>query len=114
MLSSVKRTGRPGRPPAPDPPASVRNGPLAGKTIVVTGTLKNFSRKQIKDVIQQAGAKSTGSVSRKTDYVLAGSDPGSKYDRAVELGIEILDESQFAGMLQANKENDAPPSGYLF
>jgi DNA ligase (NAD+) len=67
-------------------------GPLAGKTLVITGTLPNLSREQATERIEAAGGKVTGSVSRKTDYVVAGEDPGSKYTKAQELGTEILDE----------------------
>jgi len=70
-------------------------GGLAGKTIVVTGTLENFTRPQIEEVIRRAGAKVSSSVSKKTDFVLAGINPGSKFRKAQELGIEVIDENQF-------------------
>jgi DNA ligase (NAD+) len=66
-----------------------------GKTIVVTGSLENFSRSEIKDKIQSLGAKVSGSVSKKTDYVLVGKEPGSKYDKALELGVKIITEDEF-------------------
>ncbi|HXW97721.1 MAG TPA: NAD-dependent DNA ligase LigA [Gemmatimonadales bacterium] len=69
-------------------------GPLAGKSYVVTGTLPTLSRQQATDLIEQAGGRVTGSVSRKTDAVVAGSDPGSKLDKAKSLGVEILDEEE--------------------
>lgn len=75
---------------------------LAGKTIVVTGTLENFSRQQIEQAIRQAGAKASGSVSKKTDYVLAGENPGSKLDKARALGVEIIDEKQFMKMINTD------------
>jgi len=68
------------------------NLPLSGKTLVLTGTLPNLKRDQAAARIEAAGGKVTGSVSKKTDYVVAGEDPGSKYDKAVKLGIPILDE----------------------
>lgn len=77
-------------------------GKLAGKTIVVTGTLENFSRQQAEQAIRQAGAKSSGSVSKKTDYVLAGENPGSKLDKARTLGVEIVDEKQFMKMINTD------------
>ena len=71
-----------------------------GKTIVVTGSLNHFSRIEIKDKIESLGAKVSGSVSKKTDFVLTGSDPGSKYDKAVELGLRILQEEEFINMIE--------------
>ncbi|SKA79872.1 DNA ligase (NAD+) [Clostridium sp. USBA 49] len=70
-----------------------------GKTIVVTGSLKNYSRSEIKEKLQNLGAKVSESVSKKTDYVIAGKDPGSKYNKALELGIKILSEEEFISML---------------
>jgi len=73
--------------------------PLAGKTFVLTGTLPNLSRDQAKERIQANGGKVSGSVSKKTDYVIAGAEPGSKYDKAVELGIAVLDEQGLLELL---------------
>jgi len=67
--------------------------PLAGKTFVITGTLESMSRDEAKTRLQALGAKVSASVSQKTDYVVAGADPGSKYDKALELGIAILDDA---------------------
>ncbi len=67
-------------------------GALAGKTFVLTGTLPNLTREQAGEIIVAAGGKVTGSVSKNTDYVVAGDDPGSKYSKAQQLGIAILDE----------------------
>ncbi len=64
------------------------------KTIVITGTIEAYSRKELKEKIQDLGGKVTGSVSRNTDYVIVGENPGSKYEKAVELGIEIIDEER--------------------
>jgi len=72
---------------------------LAGKTIVVTGTLEKFTRQQIEQAIRQAGAKSSSSVSKKTDFVLAGENPGSKLDKARELGVEVINEKEFLELL---------------
>jgi DNA ligase (NAD+) len=83
----------------PQPLATKRTDELAGKTIVVTGTLENFSRQQIEQAIRQAGGKTSSSVSKKTDFVLAGSEPGSKLDKARKLGVKVIDERQFLQML---------------
>ena len=71
---------------------------LAGKIFVITGTL-SIPRDELKQRLQAAGAKVTGSVSKKTDYVVVGEDPGSKYDKALELGIAILDEAGCLALL---------------
>jgi DNA ligase (NAD+) len=68
--------------------------PLAGKRFVLTGTLPHVSREEAKERIESGGGKVTGSVTKKTDYVVAGADPGSKYDKARELGITVLDEAE--------------------
>lgn len=74
-------------------------GNLAGKTFVLTGTLPTLSRDNAKDLIEVAGGKVSGSVSKKTDYVVAGSEAGSKLDKAQELGITILDEAELLALL---------------
>lgn len=73
---------------------------LEGQTIVVTGTLKNYSRQSIEQTIKDHGGKSAGSVSKKTSFVLAGENAGSKLDKARELGIEIIDEDEFQRRIQ--------------
>lgn len=70
------------------------DSPFAGKTIVLTGTLENFERKELSDKLEELGAKVTGSVSKKTDLVIAGEKAGSKLDKARELSIEVWDEQQ--------------------
>ena len=77
---------------------------LAGLTIVVTGSLTGFSRDEAKEAIIVRGGKAAGSVSKKTSFVVAGDAPGSKYDKAVELGVPILDEDGFRALLA-----DGPP-----
>ncbi len=76
-------------------------GPFAGKTVVLTGTLAGMSRDEAKAKLEAAGAKIAGSVSKKTDFVIAGVEAGSKLDKAQELGVAVLDEAQFAEMLSA-------------
>jgi DNA ligase (NAD+) len=82
-------------------PAHGRAVPLAmnGKTLVLTGTLPHLTREEAKAKIEAAGGKVTGSVSARTDYVVAGADPGSKYDKARELGIAVLDEERLLELL---------------
>jgi DNA ligase (NAD+) len=75
------------------------DGPLAGKTIVVTGTLTNFDRQGIEEAIRAAGGKASGSVSKKTDYLLAGDNAGSKLAKAQELGVPVIDEDEFRRLL---------------
>jgi DNA ligase (NAD+) len=77
-----------------------RRGKLAGKTIVVTGTLENFSRQQAQEAISRAGGKAASSVSKKTDFVLAGTNPGSKVEKAEKLGVKVINEKQFLEMIE--------------
>jgi DNA ligase (NAD+) len=72
--------------------------PLAGKTFVLTGTLPTLSRDAAKDMLEAAGAKVAGSVSKKTDYVVAGAEAGGKLDKALSLGVPVLDEAQMIGI----------------
>jgi len=74
--------------------------PLAGKTFVLTGTLSGMTRDEAKDRLRRLGARVSGSVSRKTDFVVAGESPGSKLARARELGVEVIDEAAFLKMLE--------------
>jgi len=77
----------------------VKSDKLAGKTFVFTGTLANRTREEAGAMVQQHGGKLSGSVSNKTNYVVVGTDPGSKYDKAKELGVTILNESEFEKLL---------------
>ncbi len=74
-------------------------GKLAGKTIVVTGTLTKYSRDEIKELIELHGGKASSSVSKKTDYVLAGEEAGSKLAKAQELGVKVINEEEFDGLI---------------
>jgi len=83
-------------PPAPRAP----QGALAGKTVVLTGTLPTLSREEAKEMLEAAGAKVAGSVSKKTDYVVAGADAGSKLAKAEELGVPVVDEDGMKKLLE--------------
>ncbi len=76
-----------------------RGTKLAGKVFVLTGTLVNYSRDEAKKLIEDAGGKVTGSVSKKTDYVVAGAEAGSKLDKAKELGVSVIDEKEMEKLL---------------
>jgi len=76
-----------------------RGTKLAGKTFVLTGTLAKYSRDEAKKMIEDAGGKVTGSVSKKTDYVIAGSDAGSKLDKAKDLGVAVIDEGEMERLI---------------
>ena len=83
----------------PERPEKRRTDKLAGKTFVVTGTLEKFSRRQAEEAIRQAGAKASSSVSKKTDFVLAGENAGSKLDKAKKLGVKVINETEFMEMI---------------
>lgn len=85
-------------PPAPKAPVGV----LAGKTVVLTGTLPTLKREEAKEMLEAAGAKVAGSVSKKTDYVVAGADAGSKLAKAEELGVPVLDEEGLHKLLEGH------------
>ncbi|MFJ1597010.1 NAD-dependent DNA ligase LigA [Streptomyces sp. NPDC088261] len=78
--------------------------PLAGLTVVVTGTLENYTRDGAKEALQALGAKVAGAVSKKTAFVVAGENPGSKYDKAVQLKVPVLDEAGFGILLEQGPE----------
>ncbi|MER7719200.1 NAD-dependent DNA ligase LigA [Streptomyces flaveolus] len=78
--------------------------PLEGLTVVVTGTLENYTRDGAKDALQSRGAKVTGSVSKKTSFVVVGDNPGSKYDKAMQLKVPVLNEDGFTVLLEEGPE----------
>jgi DNA ligase (NAD+) len=77
----------------------IADGPLAGKTLVVTGSLERFSRQEAEEAIRRAGGRAAGSVSKKTDYLVAGGEAGSKLDKATKLGVPVIDEAGFEKLL---------------
>ena len=78
--------------------------PLTGKTFVLTGTLEAMTRDEAKERLQALGAKVSGSVSRKTDYVVAGVDSGSKLDKAREFNVSVMEEKEFLEFLEERKQ----------
>ncbi|WP_375761133.1 NAD-dependent DNA ligase LigA [Corallococcus exercitus] len=86
----------------PAPPAVATGGPFVGKTVVLTGTMAGLAREQAKEEIERRGGKVSGSVSRKTDFVVAGEDAGTKLKKAQELGVRILDEQAFLKLLEGD------------
>jgi DNA ligase (NAD+) len=81
-----------------DAETPVHDSPLAGKTVVFTGSLASMTREEAKALAERLGAKVSGSVSRKTDLVVAGADSGSKLRKAQELGVRVIDEGQFLAL----------------
>ena len=82
------------------PPASQEDNPFFGKTLVFTGTMPTLGRAEAKTMAQDVGAKVSGSVSKKTDYVIAGAEAGSKLEKAQQLGVTIIDEAEFLRLLK--------------
>lgn len=82
------------------PPASQEDNPFFGKTLVFTGTMPTLGRAEAKTMAQDVGAKVSGSVSKKTDYVIAGAEAGSKLDKAQQLGVTVIDEAEFLRLLK--------------
>jgi DNA ligase (NAD+) len=86
----------------PEPPGKPSGGPFSGKTVVLTGTLEGMSREQAKEEVERRGGKVSGSVSRKTDLVVAGADAGGKLKTAHGFGVKVLDEAGFLDLLREN------------
>jgi DNA ligase (NAD+) len=101
----------PERPVVRDAGETDEDGPLAGRTVVVTGSLEGFSREEAEDAVRAAGGKPAGSVSRKTDFLVAGPGAGSKLQKATDLGVTVLDEEGFrrllAGEVPARADEEA-------
>ena len=98
-LDLLSRLRAAGVNPVDDTPAPPSDHPFAGKTVVVTGRLDSMSRPEAQSKIKSLGGKASSSVSRKTDYLVAGADAGSKHATAVRLGVTVLDEEQFLRVL---------------
>ena len=81
-------------------PARTDEGPLSGKTFVFTGELSRMSRPKAQELVASLGAKASNSVSKKTSFVVVGSEPGSKAEKARTLGVTILDEEAFFSMIE--------------
>jgi DNA ligase (NAD+) len=97
LLKKLRKAGVRMKDPAKKRTAK---GPLTGKTMVLTGGLESMSREEAVKAAQEAGARVASSVSKKTDFVVAGTDPGTKYDKAQSLSVEIIDEKEFLKRLK--------------
>ena len=96
----------PERPVVRDAGETDEAGPLAGKTVVVTGSLEGLSREEAEEAVRAAGGKPAGSVSKKTDYLVTGPGAGSKLQKATELGVTVLDEAGFLRLLAGEAPGD--------
>ena len=99
-IDLVERLGQQGRTMTFTPPASQEDNPFFGKTLVFTGTMPTLGRAEAKTMAQDVGAKVSGSVSKKTDYVIAGAEAGSKLEKAQQLGVTVIDEAEFLRLLK--------------
>jgi len=98
MLEKLRRAGVQAQ--VPPRPVAPEESPLAGKTLVFTGTLQRFTRQEASALAKQAGARVSSSVSRKTDYVVAGAEAGSKLEKARQLGVPVLSEEEFLALVK--------------
>ena len=102
VLDDLAEVGIEPEVPAPRPVdagESAATGPLAGKTVVVSGTIEGYSREEAEQAVRDAGGKASGSVSKKTDYLVAGPGAGSKLAKAETLGVTVLDAAGFRKLL---------------
>jgi DNA ligase (NAD+) len=97
LLERLAKAGVRMEDPEPEKPPE---GPLTGTTVVVTGSLESMSRPEAERAATQAGARVASTVSKKTDFVVVGENPGSKYEKAVQLGVETIDEKEFLERLK--------------
>jgi DNA ligase (NAD+) len=107
MLERLRAAGLTMEMDVPDGPI---DGPLTGCTVVVTGALEGFTRDEAKRAIVAAGGKATDSVSRKTTFVVAGADPGSKAEKAAHVGVPVVNEVTFAALLSGDQPCPVPES----
>jgi DNA ligase (NAD+) len=98
-------------PPPPAPRTTEASGPWAGKVCVVTGSIPGFTREAIKEMIRAGGGRVTETISKKTDLVIAGADPGSKLAKARDLGIRVMEAGEFLALAAEGKGRDADPDG---
>lgn len=100
ILNSIDKLLREGVNPHYEE-TEIKESVFTGKRVVITGTIKDYSRNELKEIVEKMGGKVSGSVSRNTDYVIVGENPGSKYEKAVELGIEIIDENRLLKIINS-------------
>jgi DNA ligase (NAD+) len=100
IVESIEELFRLGVKPYYEEKEEAAESIFKGKTVVVTGALEGFSRSEIKEKLESMGADVSGSVSKKTDFVIVGADPGSKYDKAVQLGIRVIREEELRELLK--------------
>jgi len=82
------------------PVKAVSAGPFAGKSVVITGTLKGFSRSEAEDAVRHSGGSPSSSVGKNTAFLVAGDEPGSKLDRAKALGVKVINEEEFKALIR--------------
>ncbi len=105
VVRKLREAGVDPQDTTPEPPA---DHPFRGKTVVITGALEGFSRQQAQDAVKAKGGKAAGSVSKKTDYVVAGAEAGSKADDARRLGVRIITEAEFVRLLGGELPRPSP------
>ena len=99
IVAELREVGLNFGTPVKKKPAAAANSPITGKTLVVTGTMERFKREEIQELIRDLGGKAASSVSKKTDYVVAGAEAGSKLTKAQEFGVKVLTEDEFLKLI---------------